>query len=158
MKYFLTLTFLLLTLLPTSAVKKFEPNPINVAAIIVEKTDSTKVASTCEYYGFAYQGVEDGYTVMKRANGVEIKFTFRENCNPLKYPTILVKTKETHKEINERLKELSFDKEGNVYKAPYNQYSRYITQCSFGRGNTLIFQRIYNNSLTLNKAMTVPED
>ena len=145
MKYFLTLTLLLLTLLPVSAVKKFEANPINIAAIMVEKTDSAQIASTCEYYGFAYQGVEDGYSVMRRTNGTEIKFSFKENGNTQKYPTILVKTKETHKEINERLKELSFDKEGNVYKAPYNQYSRYITQCIFGPRNTIIFRRVHNN-------------
>ena len=86
----LTITLLLLTLLPAGAVKKFEPNPINVAALIVEKTDSAKVVSTCEYYGFAYQGVEDGYTIMKRPNGNEIKFTFNENGIPQKYPTIIV--------------------------------------------------------------------
>ena len=110
MKYFLTLTILLLTLLPASAVKKFEPNPINVAAIIVEKTDSTKVASTCEYYGFAYQGVEDGYTVMKRANGNEIRFTFSNKGKKLKYPIINVKTKDAKKDIDARLKELSYKK------------------------------------------------
>lgn len=146
MKYFLTLTFLLLTLLPASAVKKFEPNPINVAAIIVEKTDSTKVASTCEYYGFAYQGVEDGYTVMRRANGTEIKFTFKVNGKPQKYPTVTVKVKGIHKTIDARLKELNFEKEGKIYAAPHNQYSRFITQCSFGSNNTLIFQKIFNNS------------
>lgn len=143
---FITLTLIIISILPASAVKKFEPNPINVAAIIVEKTDSTKVASTCEYYGFAYQGVEDGYTVMKRANGAEIKFTFKENGNPQKYPTVAVKVKGIHKTIDERLKELNFEKEGNIYTTPHNQYSRFITQCRLGSNNTLIFQRIYNNS------------
>ena len=148
MKIFLTLTILLLllTLLPAGAVKKFEPNPINVAAVVVEKTDSAKVASTCEYYGFKYQGVEDAYTVMKRPNGNEIKFTFKENGSPQKYPTVVVKTKETHKEIGERLKAVNFEKEGNIYTAPHNIYSRYITQCHLGTHNTLIFRRLYNNS------------
>ncbi|MBD5420941.1 MAG: hypothetical protein HDR47_06895 [Bacteroides sp.] len=146
MKYFLTLTLLLLTLLPASAVKKFEPNPINVAAIIVEKTDSAKVASTCEYYGFAYQGVEDGYTVMKRANGNEIKFTFQENGEPQKYPTVIVKTKGTHKEIEEHLKAVNFEKERDIYIAPHNQFSRYITQCNLCSHNTLMFRRLFNNS------------
>ena len=147
MKYFLTLTLLLLTLLPASAVKKFEPNPINVAAIIVEKTDSAKVASTCEYYGFAYQGVEDGYTIMKRANGNEIKFTFSENGSIQKYPIIVINTKEANREIDTRLKELNFVKRGNSYEIKRNIYSRYITQCSFGLKNTLIFRRIQNNSI-----------
>ena len=147
MKYFLTLTFLLLTLLPVSAVKKFEANPINIAAVMVEKTDSAKIASTCEYYGFAYQGVEDGYTVMKRTNGNEIKFTFSENGTIQKYPIIVVKTKEAHKDIAVRLKELNFEKKGNIYEIKRNPYSRYITQCNFGYNNTLIFKRIQNRAI-----------
>lgn len=143
---FLTLTLLLLTLLPAGAVKKFEPNPINVAAVIIEKTDSAKVASTCEYYGFTYQGVEDGYTVMKRPNGNEIKFTFNDNGTPQKYPTVVVKAKGTHKEIEEHLKAVNFEKEGNKYTVPHNLYSRYITQCSIGSRNTLVFRRLYNHN------------
>ena len=83
---------------------------------------------------------------MKRKNGAEIKFSFRDNGNLQKYPTVVVKAKENHKIIEERLKELSFEKEGNTYKAPYNQYSRFITQCSFGPRNTMIFRRPYKNS------------
>lgn len=146
MKYYLTITLLLLTLLTASAVKKFEPNPINVAVVIVEKTDSTKVASTCEYYGFTYQGVEEGYTVMKRSNGNEIKFTFNYNDTTQKYPTVIVKTKGTYKEIGERLKAVNYEKDGSVYTAPHNLYSRYITQCSLSNHNTLIFRRLYNDS------------
>ena len=145
-KVSLIITLLLLTLLPAQAVKKFQPNPINVAAIIVEKTDSAKVASTCEYYGFTYQGIEDGYTVMKRPNGPEIKFTFQENGETQKYPTIIVKAKATHKEIEEHLKTVNFEKEGSIYTAPHNQYSRYITQCSINSHNVLIFRRLYNYS------------
>ena len=147
MKYFLTLTLLLLTLLPASAVKKFEANPINIAAVMVEKTDSAKIASTCEYYGFAYQGEEDGYTVMKRTNGNEIKFTFNDNGTNQKYPIIVVKTKETHKDIAVRLKELNFEKKGNIYEIKRNPYSRYITQCNFGHNNTLMFKRIQNRTI-----------
>ena len=113
----------------------------------MEKTDSAKVASTCEYYDFAYQGVEDGYTVMKRPNGDEITFTFRENGNPHKYPTVVVMAKETHKEIDKQLKELNFEKEGNSYEIKHNQFGRFITQCGFGPNNTLIFRRIQNQSL-----------
>lgn len=140
----LTITILLLTLIPAGAVKKFQPNPINVAAIIVEKTDSAKVASTCEYYGFKYQGVEDGYTVMKRPNGTEIKFTFNNNGTPQKYPTVVVKAKGTHKEIEEHLKGVNFEKEGNLYTAPHNIYSRYIKQCSIEPHNTLTFRQLKN--------------
>ena len=146
MEHFLTLLLLILTLLPASAIKKFEANPINIAAVMVEKTDSAHIASTCEYYGFTYQGVEDGYTVMKRTNGNEIKFTFNDNGTINKYPTIVVKIKEAHKEIDARLKELNFEKKGNTYEIKRNQYSRYITQCNFGTRNTLIFRRLYNSS------------
>lgn len=143
---FLTLSLLFITLLPASAVKKFEANPINIAAVMVEKTDSAQVASTCEYYGFAYQGVEDGYTVMKRTNGSEIRFTFMDNGTKQKYPIITVKTKDAHKEIDTRLKELGFERKGNIYEIKRNQYSRYIAQCNFGPHDTLIFRRIYNQS------------
>lgn len=111
---------------------------------MVEKTDSAKIASTCEYYGFAYQGVEDGYTVMKRSNGNEIKFTFNYDGRINKYPTIVVKTKEAHKEIDARLKELNFEKKGNTYEIKRNQYSRYLTQCNLTHNNTLVFRRTQN--------------
>ena len=146
MKYILTLTLLIISILPASAIKKFDANPINIAAVMVEKTDSSQIASTCEYYGFTYQGVEDGYTVMKRTNGSEIKFTFKDNGTTQKYPVILVKTKEARKDIDIRLKELGYEKKGNSYEIKRNLYSRYITQCSFSSNNTLIFRRPYNQS------------
>ena len=83
---------------------------------------------------------------MKLPNDTEIKFTFKENGNPQKYPTVIVKAKGTHKEIGEQLKAVNFEKEGNIYAAPHNPYSRYIKQCSIGPHNTLIFRRIYNQS------------
>lgn len=146
MKQILIIITLLLTLLPAGAVKKFQPNPINVATVILEKTDSVKVASTCEYYGFTYQGVEDGYTVMKRKDGTEIKFTFNENGTHQKYPTIIVKAKGTQKEIEEHLKGVNFEKEGNIYACPHNIYSRYIKQCSIDSHDTLTFRMFYNQS------------
>ena len=146
MKYFLTLLLLILTLLPASAVKKFEPNPINIAAMMVEKTDSAQIASTCEYYGYSYDGGKDGYTVMKRPNGSEFRFTFNENGTIQEYPTIILQTKQAHKEIDARLKELGFEKEGNIYEIKRNQYSRYITKCNLGPHKALIFRREYNQS------------
>lgn len=142
----ISITIAFLSILPAQAVKKFEANPINIAAMMVQKTDSAQIASTCEYYGFTYQGVEDGYTVMKRTNGNEIKFTFNDNGTTQKHPVIVVKTKEAHKEIDTRLKELNFEKKGNSYEIKRNQYSRFITQCNFGPHSTLIFRRVHNNS------------
>ena len=147
MKYILTLTLLIISMLPASAVKKFEANPINIAAMMVQRTDSAQIASTCEYYGFVYQGVEDGYVVMKRTNGSEIKFTFNDNGTKQKYPIIVVKTKDDHKEIDTRLKELGFDRKGSIYEIKRNQYSRYITQCSVGPHHTLTFRRFNNQYL-----------
>lgn len=144
MKYFLTLTLLIISILPASAVKKFEANPINIAAMMVQRTDSAQIASTCEYYGFAYQGVEDGYTVMKRTNGSEIRFTFMDNGTKQRYPVIVVKTKEARKDIDVRLKELNFEKAGNIYEIKRNKYSRYITQCNINSHNTLAFRRLHN--------------
>ena len=146
MKYILTLTLFIISLLPASAVKKFDANPINIAAMMVQRTDSAQVASTCEYYGFTYHGVEDGYTVMKKTNGSEIRFTYMDNGTKQKYPIITVKTKDAHKEIDARLKELGFERKGNIYEIKRNQYSRYITQCSVGPHHTLTFRRLYNQS------------
>ena len=141
-----TLILIIIGLLPASAIKKFEPNPINIAAMMVEKTDSAQIASTCEYYGYSYDGFKDGYTVMKRPNGSEFRFTFNENGTIQEYPTIILQTKQAHKEIDARLKELEFEKKGRIYEIMRNQYSRYVTQCNFGPHSTLIFRRIYNNS------------
>ena len=144
MKHFLTLLLLILTLLPASAVKKIEANPINIAVSLVEKTDSAKIASTLDYYGYTYQGTDDGYTVMKNTKGNEIRFSFSESDVPNKYPTIIVKNHNTSKETDSRLKELNFEKVGNKYEYKRNSYSKFKTQCSFGHKSTLILRRIQN--------------
>lgn len=137
----LTLSLLLLTLLPASAAKKVEANPINIAAIIVEKTDSTKIASTLEYYGYSPSGTENGYQVMKHSNGTEIRFTFHEEGTRTQYPTVIVKHNSPAKDIDTRLKNLDFENTHNGYKKEKNQFSRYITQCQHGPKGTLIFRR-----------------
>lgn len=144
MKHFLPLLLLLLTLLPqtANAVKKIEANPINIAAVLVEKTDSAKVASTLEFYGYTFQTEEDGYTVMKHSNGNEIRYSF--NPAETKYPTVIVKTKGTRKSIDAKLKELDFEKSGNGYEKIRNQNSRYKTQCNFGSHSTILFLRTRN--------------
>lgn len=141
MKYILTLTLLLLTLLPLQAAKKVEANPINIAAILVEKTDSAKIASTLEYYGYTPQAPENGYQVMKHPNGTEIRFSFTEDGTPTKYPTITVKHNTPSKDIDARLKGLDFESTGNGYKKEKNQFSHYITRCQPGPKGTLIFRR-----------------
>ena len=137
-----TLALLTLTLLSANAAKKIEANAINIAAILVEKTDSAKVASTLEYYGYTLQGKEDGYCVMKHPNGTEIRFTFNEDGTPSKYPTVTVKHNTTQKDLNNRLNELNFEKSGNGYERAKNAYSHYLTHCTSGSHSTLIFRRI----------------
>ena len=140
----LTLTLLLLTLLPAGAVKKINPNPINLAITLVEKTDSAKIASTLTYYGYTLQHIEDGYNVMKNSNGNEIRYSFKENNSIHKYPTVIVKTEGTHKTLDSKLKELNFEKVGNDYERMKNKYSKYKTQCKFGPKNTLIIRHLQN--------------
>ena len=146
MKHLLPLLLLLLTLLPqiTNAAKKIEANPINIAAQLVEKTDSAKVASTLEYYGYVSQGTEDGYQIMRTPNGNEIWFSFTEATSTNKYPTIVVKTRVTTKSIDAILKELDFEKSGNGCEKMKNAHSKFKTKCNFGSNNTLIFRRIKN--------------
>ena len=141
---FLTLTLLLLTLLPAEAVKKITPNPINLAITLVEKTDSAKIASTLTYYGYTPQGTEDSYNVMKDSNGNEIRYSFKESNSNNKYPTVIVKTQGTHKVIDSKLKDLNFEKVGNGYERMKNKYSKYKTQCKFGHKSTMRIRRIPN--------------
>lgn len=144
MKIFLTITLLLLTILPASAVKKIQANPINLAITLVEKTDSAKVASTLTYYGYTLQNIEDGYNVMKDSNGNEIRFSFKESDSSNKYPTVIVKTQGTHKALDSKLKGLNFEKVGNDYERIRNMYSKYKTQCKFGPKSTMTIRRIPN--------------
>lgn len=139
----LTISILLLSILPTHAAKKIEANPINIAATLVEKTDSAKIASTLEYYGYNPQGTENNYCVMNHPNGTEIRFSFNENAIPSQYPTIIVKHNEPQKDLHSRLKELNFEKIGDQYERANNVYSRYFTKCISVSHNTLIFNRIH---------------
>ena len=141
-RFFLTLTLLILTLLPASAVKKIQANPINIAISLVEKTDSAKIASTLTYYGYTHQATEDGYSVMTDPNGNEIRFSFSKNSSNDKYPTVKVKANDSHKELDLKLKELNFEKKGNSYERIRNQYSKYKTRCSFASRSTMVIQRV----------------
>ena len=140
----LTLTLILLTLLPASAVKKISADPINIAIILVEKTDSANVATTLEYYGYTLQGTEDSFQIMKDSNGNEIRYSFKESDSSNKYPTVIVKTKGTHKTLDSKLKELNFEKVSNGYERMRNRNSKYKTQCKFGHNSTMTIRRIPN--------------
>ena len=134
--------FLTFVLFPAQAVKKFEADPINIAAVIVEKSDSSMIASTLDFYGYTFQTEEDDYIVMKHPNGDEIRYSF--STLESKYPIVEVKAKGTRKSIDKRLNELDFDKSGNGYEKIRNLYSKFKTQCNFGPRGTLIFRRSPN--------------
>ena len=137
----LTLTLLLLTILPAGAVKRIEAHPVNVAAMIAEKGDSAHIDSYFKYYGYTQDGTDaNGYTVMRHRNGNEIRYTFQDGNSIMKYPTVIVKTNDTHKAIDERLSEIKFHKAGNSYESTNPRMSYYQTTCCFGPHNTLIFR------------------
>ncbi|MDE6548831.1 MAG: hypothetical protein K2L22_07525 [Muribaculaceae bacterium] len=145
-KYLLTLLLLLSTLLHTSAVKKFDANPINVAIVIVEKGDSTEITKIFDYYGYTLQGSTDGYNVMTHSNGSEMRYSTCDSNDGVKTNKVIVKTKSSHKDIEKLLTELKFKKVGNIYERMIHRYNNQITQCSFGPKNTLIFNRLYNQN------------
>lgn len=138
----LTFIFLLISLLPAGAVKKFEANPINVAVLLVEKGDSANIDGMFKYYGYTLQGTEDGYNIMKDGNGNEIRYTFNENGITSQYPTIEVKANETYKHLDSLLKDLNFIKNDNVYERTVNRYQNWVTKCKINSHNKLTFQRI----------------
>lgn len=140
----LTFIFLLISLLPAGAVKKFEANPINVAVVIVEKGDSTQIKKLFDYYGYTHQGTTDGYKIMKHPNGSEIRYSLTDFNDSGKHTKVIVKSKATHKEIDKLLTDLKFKKVGNLYERMINRYNNQVTQCSFGPSNTLVFHRINN--------------
>ncbi len=122
--------------------KKLEikAHPINVAVVIVEKEDSTKVVDLFNYYGYSLQGNNDGYKVMKDSKGNEIRYTYNDTDSSRKYPKVIVKSNEKVKDIDNRLDNLQFKKVGDIYQRKVNYDRNNITQCNFGTNNTLIFQ------------------
>ena len=149
----LILTLLLLAILTASAVKKIEANPINVAFILAQETDSAKIASICDYYG--YQPSPDNGTVSKTAsaglssgetntyrhpNGSILRISFRDATPDQPYPQVEVKSKQSSKDIDFTLTDLRFKKQGNGYERKLGQYARYTTTCKHASHDFLLFQ------------------
>lgn len=132
-------TFLILffSLLPLHAVKKIEANPINVAAMLTQETDTAKIASTCDYYGYIRQHPIDGYTVFKHPNGSVIRYKYTDPDQ--KYQTIEVVSKASQREKENTLQSLSFQKIGNAYE---RRSISFTTRCTSGPHNSLIFQQL----------------
>ena len=114
--FIITLITTILSFLPSYAVKKkVDANPINVAHSIAEKTDSTKIASILEYYGYIRETPQDNYTIFTHPNGSEIRYTFSENEESYKYPRVQVFTKLSEKEKQLSLDQLKLKKPKNYY-------------------------------------------
>lgn len=140
--FILFLLFSLFVAIPIQASKTINVNPINLAVLIVEKTDTTKIKMEFDYYGYRLQNIEDDYYIMKSPKGNEIRYTFKDSISSGNFPTVIVKTHGTHKEIEAWLKELKFEKEGNTYRRLTNRNDDHIVQCAYGSSKTLVFKCI----------------
>ena len=135
-----------MAVLPAGAVKKIDANPINVAFILSQETDSDEMSSTLEYYGYERQTSNDGYYVFKNPNGSVVKYTFKDATEAQPYPRVEVKSNRGSKDIDDTLESLSFKKEGNKYIRNTGQYAKTETHCTNGSQGFLIFHRVKINS------------
>lgn len=141
LKFFFYLIYLIfITTLPAGAVKIIEVNPINLAVVIVEKVDSTKIRREFNYYGYTLQGTEDGYKIMRGPNGNEIRYSLEKKSKSDYNSTVIVKSNESQAEIDESLKDLRFKKKGDIYTRIGESDNSFIIQCKLGPSNTLIFK------------------
>lgn len=143
----ITITIILIAVIPAGAVKKFDANPINIAVLLVEKEDSAKIESILRYYGYAPRGTEDGYRIMRNPDGKEMRCRYVKDGPSDIYPTIIVSTGESKKEIDSRLRELKFIQSGNGYERLVSKYHNYVTRFSFGPGKTAILKRTHKDSV-----------
>ena len=144
-KIILTLIAIIFSLLPAHAVKKIEANPINIAVMLTQETDTARITSTCEYYGYTRQTPKDAYTIFTHPNGSVIRYKFT-NIDQ-KYPTIEVNSKASQKEKDKILKNLNFQKDGNTY---VRKSVGYTTRCTTGPHSSLIIIR-HSNPKTENQ-------
>lgn len=126
--------------LPVGAIKTINANPVNLAAVIVEMVDSARIQREFDYYGYKYQGTEDGFKVMKTPNGHEIRYSF-QNAKALDgHPVVIVKTFESPTEIDTRLKELQFIKDGQNYRRVARRDENHLIQCLPNSSNSILLQ------------------
>ena len=155
-KYLFTFLLAFFSLLPLHAVKKIEANPINIAVMLTQETDTARMTSTLRYYGYTaithtarsadtkpqasilrvQHANTDGFAVYSHPNGSVIRFKF-ENSNQ-KYPTIEVTSKVSQKGKDQTLKNLNFQKIGNFYE---RKSIGYTTRCVNGPHGSLILTR-----------------
>ncbi len=134
------LSLIIFPSLPASAIKKPVANPINLAVLLVEMTDSTRVAATLDYYGYALQGEKDGFKILRHPNGNELRYTYAETPGQ-QFPTIIAKPTGSQKQTDAALTELKFNKIGKNYQRKISRYHGHLTNCTHGPHSTLIFRR-----------------
>lgn len=139
----LLLTFLLVfTLLPAVAIKKIEANPVNLAFLLSQETDSAKMSSICEYYGYISQPSQDGYAVYRHPkNSSVIRYSFKGASTEQPYPYVEVKSNIGAKDTDFTLTDLKFNKAGSGYVRKLGQYARSTFQCKHGPHGFLIFHQ-----------------
>ena len=137
--FFYLLSFIFLHALTAQAIKKIEANPINIAYMLAQDTDTASMAKTCEYYGYTRQSTQDGYTVFKHTNGSVIRYSLNKDSN---YPYVEVKSKSGSREIEAILSDLGFQKQGNDYELKTGKFTRSKITCRHGSNGFLIFNKI----------------
>ncbi len=142
--FFLIVAFIISSAIPVGAVKKVEAHPINVAVMLTQETDTAKIASTLDYYGYTRepQGnltpdtpTPDTNAVFTHPNGSRIRYTLPSGD---KYPTIEVKTKATAKEKDKILKNLNFQKTAKGYE---KKSIGHTTTCTPSTNGTLLLTK-----------------
>ena len=165
---FIVYCLLLIFIVPASAqskfdihpTKKIEANPINVAFMLAQETDTAQMASILHYYG--YEPTEgqfsersfpsEGKSSLKtqdsrlkteytHPNGSIIRYTFQDATKDQPYPHVEVKSKLNSKEVDLKLEDLQFKKEGSGYIRKRNQYARTVFHCKHGSNGYLIFHQ-----------------
>ncbi len=136
------LSLIFMCSLPASAVKTINANPVNLAAVIVEMVDSAKIQSEFDYYGYTLQGTEDGYKIMKTPNGHEIRYSFQDTKAIDNHPVVIVHTAESAPDLDKRLDEMQFIKDGHTYIRVARRDENHLTKCFPNSSNTLLFQSL----------------
>ena len=132
----------ILSSLPAQAVRTMTANPINIASRLILYTDSAKVATALQYYGYMAQSRDNGYTVFAHPDGPIIRFMYPKTDSKENFPTVQIKTKIPKTEAEKILKDLDYKKTSTGYETTSSKYSTHITSCSFDPNNTITFQRL----------------
>ncbi len=136
------LSLIIFPVLPATAAKKpVEANPINVAFMLAQRTDTAQMSALTDYYGYRLQPTQDGYITVTHPNGSTIRYTFQDATESQPYPTVEVKSNQHTSEIHSMLEDLRFKKQGSAYIRKSNMYSRTTITCKHAPHGYLIFHQ-----------------